>query len=77
MRVHTKQLKKYIIYVILIANPILINIGNNDLAFASTIVYIGKEQNEELLNAWNKYTINKGRLCKIYNVPNLESEQFV
>lgn len=77
MRVHTKQLEDIYYTYILIANPILIDIGDNNLAFAGTIVYIGKEQNEELLNAWNKYTINKGRPCKIYNIPNLESEQFV
>lgn len=77
MRVHTGQLKNIYYTYILLANPILIELGNNTTELAGTIVYIGDNQNKELLKAWDKYTIKNRRPCKVYNIEDFESDQFI
>lgn len=76
MRVHTGQLKDIKYTYILVANPILISIDDYTKEYAGTVVYIGDVQNETMKTAWEMYTVNKKRPCKVYNVDDETSDKF-
>lgn len=58
---------------ILLANPELVEKDDEDV-IQGTIVFIGREQNEECAKAFKENVINNTRPCIIYNTIDYEAE---